>query len=216
MDPSQIVETMLAADFATINLAYLSLLVAAFLRSMDRIRLLLVVSSLLFVSYGLIRGNSSIVIWNTIIGSLNFYRLSVGYWSKTRVWLTTEQEALRRQRFATLSPGEFEQLWALGRDVFCADEVLVETGTPCDQLYLVLRGTVLIRREEQILSRLGPGAVVGQLESSPFLSPSADWLAAGAVWLRCWDTADLTHSPLRRRTLNLLAGDGRIVTGAAA
>jgi hypothetical protein len=216
MNGPKIIEMVLAPGFVTLNLAYVALLVGAFCASMNRVRVLLVLSAMLFVAYGSIQHIASLIVWNLVIGGLNLHRLMAGLWAEARVSLTAEQERHWRNLFSDLAPGDFQRLWELGSDVLCSDELLVETGLTPDRLYLLLRGTVHIRRGETVLDELGPGAIIGRAERTPFLSPSADWRAAGAVWLRSWSLADLAEAKLKGGALGFLAGDGHVTAGAGA
>lgn len=197
-----------------INLAYLALLVGPFCQSLRRVRVLLVVAASFFIAYGLMADIRSMVVWNLIIGGLNVRRLAAGLYGDTRVRLTAEQEVFRQQLFANLSPSEFKRLWLLGRDIEFVDEPIVEAGIRQNLLFLVVRGFVHVRQGDVVLDALGPGAVIGELEPSPYSCPSADWQAVGAVWLRCWSVDELAELGLPRRLRQSLTAGGEAV-GAA-
>lgn len=216
MSGDQVIDQLLTPAFATINLAYVTLLIGAFSKSLDHVRVLLVLAAAFFVSYGLLQDIGSMVVWNLVIGGLNLFRLLASLWERTRISLTVQQETLRRQLFAGLAPAAFRRLWELGDDVLCVDERLVEAGVAQDRIFLVIRGTVRVERDGAVLEMLGPGAVIGQLEPLRFSSPSADWRAAGAVWLRTWALTDLAERELAWRALRFPARQGHVPAGAAA
>lgn len=209
-------EVVFAPDFAALNLAYTLLLAGAFCKSLNRVRFLLVLAAASFVSFGAIQGIQSMVVWNLIIGGLNLQRLITGLLRDALVRLTIEQETLRQRFFPDIAPADFLRLWTLGEDVRCVDDLIVAAGSAPHRLHLVLRGTVQIKQDGDVLAVLGSGAVIGQVESPPFLSPSADWQAAGAVWLRSWRLADLTGQGLHQKVLRSISVSNGALVGAGA
>lgn len=199
---------------AAINLAYLALVVGPFCKSLRWVRVLLVVAAAFFVAYGVMRDIGSMVVWNLIIGGLNVRLLAVEVYGDARVQLTAEQEMFRQQLFSNLSPSEFKRLWLLGRDIEFADERIVKAGTGQRLLFLVVRGVVHVRQDDLVLDVLGPGAVIGELEPSPYSCPSADWDAIGAVWLRCWQVEELRELDLPRRLRQSLIAGGEPIGSA--
>lgn len=206
----------MSADFAALNLAYVLLLAAAFCGSLNRVRTLLVLAATSFVLYGAIQAISSMVVWNLVIGGLNFQRLMTGLWSEAAVRLTPEQETVRGRFFRNVAPADFLKLWTLGEDVRYVDDLIVTAGSTPDRLHLVLRGTVRVKQDGAVLAVLGSGSVIGHVEPRPFSSPSADWEALGAVWLRSWRLSDLAGQHLPRQIFRSVSGDNRPLVGAGA
>lgn len=192
-------------DFAAINLAYVLLLIGAFSRSLHRVRILLVSAALAFIVYGTIRGIPSMVVWNCAIGGLNLRRFITGVATDLRVRLTAEEETVRRWLFPAASPGDFAELWSHGEDRWYIDDVIVAAASADHRLHLVLRGKVVVKRGEAVLAAIGPGSVIGKVESGHH-RPPLDWLAVGVVRLRVWPVGDPAVQGLSGDSLRLLDG----------
>ncbi|MGH1492781.1 MAG: hypothetical protein ACRBK7_25875 [Acidimicrobiales bacterium] len=202
-----IIDAMLDPPFVAVNLSYVALVVAAFCKSHNRMRLLLVFAAVCFIVYGALQNIASIVVWNIVTGALNLSRLAASGLSEARTALTTEEETLRQLLFPNLPPAEFLELWALGGDVYCVDELLLEARSTPDRLLLLVRGTVEVERDGEVVEVLHPGAVIGHLDPYPFSELAADWRAAGAVWLRSWARSELSNPDLPAQIRRLLVAD---------
>ncbi len=193
-----------AMGFAAINLAYVALLLGAFNRSLQRVRVLLVVAALFFIAYGTIQGIGSMVLWNFVIGGLNLYRLLAGIRGEGRVALSAGQDTIRRQFFSTASPDDFLRFWERGHDMTCVDGPLPISEDPAQEVLLIVRGGVARLSNGMPIQVLGPGAIIERTASSTALRPADEWLACGAVRLRAWQIdGPEDPDPIRR----MLAAD---------
>lgn len=66
---------------------------------------------------------------------------------------------------------------------FASEEPIALTGQTGNDLYIVLSGTVEVRRAERVLAELGPGEAIGELAVLDGKPRSADMVASGAVTL---------------------------------
>ena len=78
------------------------------------------------------------------------------------VKLTPDEEEVRRLAFADLPARKVLQLVGLGEWTTAAPgERLIEHGTPAGGIALLLRGTVRVSKDGQVLGELGQGDIVG-------------------------------------------------------
>jgi CRP-like cAMP-binding protein len=68
------------------------------------------------------------------------------------------------QRLEGLSNADLKKVVAAGRHVHLpADWALIWEKTPADKAYLIVDGTVSVRKAGQEVARLGPGDVIGEM-----------------------------------------------------
>lgn len=183
--------------FVAINLAYLALLAGAFSQSLNRVRVLLVSAAVFFISYGLIAGIGSMVVWNLIIGGLNLRRLCASVVADLQVSLTAEHEVTRRRHFDNLCPARFSRLWDLGQEFVPVDEPIPASEGGSDRIHLVLRGTVEVVRDGTVVNLIGPGSLIDG-SATRWISDPVLLLARGAVRSRVWSRDELDRHGLLR------------------
>lgn len=175
---------------AVINVAYVTLFASTFTRSMPRLRASLVAASIAFIVFGTMEGNWSMVAWNAVTGVLNTRQLVLHARARTALVADESEERIRHRWFPDLDAREFLALWSMGRDVHHIDERLIEFGAENSHTWLILDGTVEVRRPGSV-ARLGAGSLVGEMTLVSDSRATAAVDAVGSVHLRRWSHAQL-------------------------
>ena len=174
-----------------LNVAYLILLGSTFTKTILWLRAVLICSSTAFVVYGIVSGISSVAAWNAVAGVLHVYQLVVYLRARRSVLVSAEDEHLRQRLFPGLDQFDFATLWSVGEPCTYENEQLIAAGASQDWTALILDGLVEIRRGDDVVAELGPGALVGELSYISESAATADAFAIGPVRLRRWQQAQL-------------------------
>lgn len=182
---------MMSTGFVVLNLAYLALVSASLSRRMLYLRLLLAVGSGLFVIFGVIESNVSLIAWNALIGATHIHQLIRLLLIQRRSRTTEVEESIRLSHFPGLDRIEFRALWQLSSEVELEDERFIAQGIEQDDLFLILSGEVVVRTGGALTNTLGPGSVVGEMSRSAGGTATANCEAVGPVELRRWSHREL-------------------------
>ena len=199
------------SDDLFLNLAYVALLSSTFTRTVRVLRLLLIVASVCFITFGLVTGLASMVVWNIVIGGMHTYRVVRDIQAERSVSLTADERETRDLVLSGVSDFDFHVLWSMGREVVYADERIVAAGARPDTVGLILDGSVSIvgAGEDKTLGR---GALIGEMSYVSGRPASVEVMATESVSLRIWDQRDLTslartHPPSARAFEGLITRD---------
>ncbi len=167
------------------------LLSAAFTRTVGRLRMLLISGSISFVAYGFVVGLWSMVVWNSVIGGINCYRLARMMLASRAISLTSEEREIRDDYFPGTTDFDFNALWGMSRVVVHDSTTVIEAGTRPDTVSMVVEGSLEIRRAGAIEREIGRGALVGEMSYVSGDPASVDVVAVGPVMVREWDQRHL-------------------------
>lgn len=81
---------MLTPELMLINLAYLILVSGTLCRSVNRVRILLILGATCFTVYGAMADIPSMIVWNSILGGLNARSLALSMRAATRNQVVSE------------------------------------------------------------------------------------------------------------------------------
>lgn len=179
-------------DALTLNLAYVVYVGATFFKDLFRLRVVLVVSAVAFITYGVVAGIWSVVIWNALFGlgsSIQLYRL---FAQRRRVNLSVEDEVFRASYFGDLDRVDFFTLWSLGLEESFVDEPLIHEGAEGSPLMLILEGAVDVVVDGKAMNRLGEGDLIGEIGLVRHGVATADCVADGTVRVRSWSREQLS------------------------
>lgn len=174
-----------------LNFAYLALVSSTLFRSVLWLRVALLTGAMLFVTYGVSVGLTSMAVWNTLIAFLHIVQLRRIITQRRSIVLSDEDEAMRLALFPELSRFDFFSLWSIGESVTFSDTLLTAEGQQQETVMLVVDGTVEIRSGASVLDRLSNGSLVGEMSFVSGRFASADSYALGEVRVRQWQQARL-------------------------
>ncbi|MFI5076208.1 MAG: Crp/Fnr family transcriptional regulator [Vicinamibacteria bacterium] len=174
--------------------ANLLLVVAYSVRDILWLRLFAVASSLISLPYFLLQPTPQ---WAPISWSLGFAGLNLIqswrlYLERRPVKLTADEEEVRRLAFPELPARKVLQLVGLGSWTTASPgERLIERGTPAGGISLVLRGTVRLSKDGQVLGELGQGDIVGSALVLGGAPAEVDAVTVEPVRALRWEVATL-------------------------
>mgnify|MGYP005856505333 CR=1 FL=1 len=177
---------LLTFDSLLINGGYFLMLVALVARDMLWLRLMLVVAQSLLGWYGLHAHIPPVAFWNFIFVGLNLVRAIALLNERRSIRLPRDQELLYAQLFTSMSRREFLYLWEMGDPQRFDGQQLVRAGERQESLVLLLDGEVVVRKENQVIARLGRGKFVAEMSFVTGEPASADVIADGHVRCLAW------------------------------
>ncbi|MEM7142558.1 MAG: cyclic nucleotide-binding domain-containing protein [Actinomycetota bacterium] len=171
---------------ALVNIAYAVYVGSTFFRDIFRLRVMLIVSSLAFLAWGIIDENPSVIVWNVVFGVFNTWQVWRLVRLRRSVRLSALERRIREECFDGMSDHDFLLFWEMGSAGACCDETLVRHGEANDRLLIVTDGTVVVRRHGEDLAHGGVGEFVGEMSLLRGVAASADVTAVGSISYREW------------------------------
>ncbi|MEA3506591.1 MAG: hypothetical protein U9R36_03765 [Elusimicrobiota bacterium] len=145
-----------------INIAYLFMLIAFILREVLYLRTALIIAHCGFIVYALITDNTSILAWNIVFLAINSVQAVIIIKERRPVELKPENEEIYNRDFSCMSRREFLYLWQTGMRKTAYSELILKSGTSRSDLFYIIKGTVALKKDSKIFTRLGPGGFVAE------------------------------------------------------
>ncbi len=177
-----------------IHAANLLLVVAYSVRDIMWLRLFAVTSSLISLPYFILQPTPqwAPIGWSLGFAGLNAFQSWRLYLERRPVKLTPDEEEVRRLAFAQLPPRKVLHLIGLGAWTTTAPgERLIEHGTPAKAISLVVRGTVRVLKDGQVLGELRAGDIVGSALVLSGAPAEVDAVTVEPVRALRWDVETL-------------------------
>ena len=180
-------ERVLDGGWLSLNLAYFVYAVSGLFRDMFRLRLTLLVATMLFIIYGVVAEIWSVFWWNLPVAAVH----SWGIWQllkqRRAINLDAEAEAVRTLLYPDLDRVSFNLMWHTGDERTVSNEVLIRRDEPVDELLLILDGDVDVDVRDGLVVRLGRLRIVGEMSSVTGSDATATVTANSNVRLRAWN-----------------------------
>ena len=147
-----------------IHVANILLLVAYSVRDILWLRLFAVGASVVSIPYFLLQSTTlwAPLAWTVVFAVINLLQSWRLFIERQPIKLTAEEEEVRRLVFQDLPPRKVLHVLGLGTWVTAQPGTrMIESGKVPDTVSLIVRGTVRITRDGQVLGGLGAGQVVG-------------------------------------------------------
>ena len=177
-----------------IHAANVLLVVAYSVRDIMWLRLFAVTSSLISLPYFILQPTPqwAPIGWSLGFAGLNAFQSWRLYLERRPVKLTPDEEEVRRLAFAQLPPRKVLHLIGLGAWTTTAPgERLIEHGTPAKAISLVVRGTVRVLKDGQVLGELRAGDIVGSALVLSGAPAEVDAVTVEPVRALRWDVETL-------------------------
>ena len=158
------------------------------------LRLFAVTSSLISLPYFILQPTPqwAPIGWSLGFAGLNAFQSWRLYLERRPVKLTPDEEEVRRLAFAQLPPRKVLHLIGLGAWTTTAPgERLIEHGAPAKAISLVVRGTVRVLRDGQVLGELRAGDIVGSALVLSGAPAEVDAVTVEPVRALRWDVETL-------------------------
>lgn len=174
--------------------ANLLLLSAYSVRDILWLRLLAVASSVCAIPYFLLQPTPlwAPLGWSVLFVAINLFQSWRLFVERRPVKLTDEEESVRRVAFENLHPRKLLQVVSLGSWTTAqAGQRLIERGKCPDDICLIVRGKVQVRREGIVIGQMGPGSLVGSALLLSGIPSDVDAVASEPVRLVRWELGTL-------------------------
>jgi hypothetical protein len=177
-----------------LHAANILLLIAYSVRDILWLRLFAVASALIAIPYFLLQPAPLWVpiAWSCVFAAINMYQSWRLFMERRPVKLTSEEEEVRRLAFENLPPRKVLQVLSVGSWTTSeAGERMIERGKCPDAISLIVRGTVRVTKDDDVLGDLEAGNLVGSallLTGSP---SEVDAVTLGQVRAIRWEMGTL-------------------------
>ena len=180
-------DRLLDGGWLSLNMAYLVYAVSGLFRDMLRLRLTLLLATLLFIIYGVVAEIWSVFWWNLPVGAVHTWGIWMLLKQRRSVNLDAEAEAVRTLLYPDLDRVAFNLMWHASEERSVSNEVLIRRDEPVDELLLILDGDVDVDVRDDLVVRLGRLRIVGEMSSVTGSNATATVTANNNVRLRAWN-----------------------------
>jgi len=158
-------ESALSSQGALGHSAYLLLVLSMLMRRMVWLRLLVIASALVAISYAaLILTDPVSTFWETLLVVVNVGQLTLTWWQDRRTQFDARESRLRELHFPRLAPSRMRRLLRCG---FWEDlpegAQLTRAGAPVPALWFVHEGGARVLVDGVVVGRCQPGSFVGEM-----------------------------------------------------
>lgn len=180
------------SGWITLNVAYIAYAASSLFKDMLRLRVTLLIATVLYISYGVIADIWSMVWWNIPVGIIHAWRSWDLLRERRAVDLDTEAEAIRVLLYRDLDRVAFYRLWKLSEEEHFHDRhVLITQAEPVTHIMLILDGSVRVEANGRRVSELGRLRFIGEMSTLSGQHASASVRTTGPVRARTWVIAEL-------------------------
>lgn len=170
-----------------LNFAYVALVSSTFTRRILWLRGALVVAGVLFVIYGLMTSNWTMVFWNSVTSTLHGAQAVRYVQSRREVRLSDSDAQIRNSWFSDVEPFDFQTLWTMGETLDYVDGVLAVEGQQQARMMMILEGTALVDVSGEQVGHLQRGDLVGEMSFLRGTPATATVTSQGRLVVREWD-----------------------------
>ena len=184
--------------------AYILLVVSMLMRTLLWLRLLVILSATLGISYSaFILGDPVSTFWETCLVLVNVAQLLFSHWRSLRARFTEAEQSFIDRHLPGLTRGEARTL--IYRGDWASLEVgslLAVEGRPVDHLSYIAEGTVAVTVAGLRVATCGAGDFVGEMTALTGLPATATVVAQGPVTLWRVEAASLREMTRRHDDLS--------------
>ena len=177
-----------------IHAANVLLLVAYSVRDILWLRLFAVGASVISIPYFLLQPTMlrAPLVWTVVFAGINLFQSWRLFVERRPVQLSPEEEEVRRLVFGDLPSRKVLQVLNIGSwTTTAAGDRLIVSGTLPDAILLIIRGTVQVTRNGQVLGELHAGDFVGSGLILTGVPPDVDAVTTVPVRALRWEVATL-------------------------
>jgi len=175
-----------------LNCAYLIYTASGLFKDMLQLRIVWMISTIFFISHGLVDRLWPAVWWNIPVMVIHGYMITSLLRARRGIDLDDEAEAIRTLIFPDLDRVAFNAMWHCGEQRTIEDGVvLITKDQEVNDLILIIDGEVDVLVGDDLTVRLSQYRLVGEMTSLSGGTASATVTTNGAVELRAWDKKKL-------------------------
>ena len=194
------------------HLGYLFTFLALSVKDMLRLRIILAIAQVLLGIYQLSVSRFDVVIWNTIFTIVNIYHIIRIINERKIVFIPDEIKDIYNNIFNDFTTREFMNFWNLGKYKKSSNTLLIKEGEKQKHLYLILKGDVVVKRDEYILNTLKRGKFIAEMSLITNEPASANIYSNNNMEYIVWNQDELKHFQVSNKNLwiklhNILSKD---------
>lgn len=163
--------------------AYVLLVGSMLMRTLLWLRILVIASAILGISYSVFILNDPVsTFWESCLVLVNITQLLITHWRSLRARFTEAEAAFVAQHLPGLTRGDARALIDRGRWEVLEDGArLAVEGCPVDHLSYLAEGSVEVLVGKSRVATCGPGDFIGEMTALTGLPATATAVAAGSV-----------------------------------
>jgi Cyclic nucleotide-binding domain len=194
-------------NFLVGNLAYAVTAAALVVRDILWLRVLGAVANIGFVVLNITAQDGPAYVflnWSLLFLAINFYQIGSLIFERRNIRLAEDDEDLHSAVFPNLPVGEFRILLKAGcRRWLNEGAVLVKQGGEAAEVLLIEHGSIKLERDGQLLDRLKPGHMLGEIAFVARRPFSSRAIVDSPTRVVSWRRSTLERLFLRRPSLAL-------------
>ena len=194
------------------HLGFIFTFLALSVRDMLRLRIILAIAQILAGVYQVMIGRYDVVIWNAVFTIVNIYHIVRIINERKVVFIPEEIKDIYENIFGDFTTKEFMNFWNLGNYKNSSNSLIIKEGEKQNNLLLILDGDVTVKRENQILNKLGRGKFIAEMSLITNEPATANIYSNKNVRYISWNQDELKHFQVSNKDLwiklhNILSKD---------
>ena len=194
------------------HLGFIFTFLALSVKDMLRLRIILAIAQILAGVYQVMIGRYDVVVWNAVFTIVNIYHIVRIINERRIVFIPEEIKDIYENIFGDFTTKEFMNFWNLGNYKNSSNSLIIKEGEKQNNLLLILDGDVTVKREDQILNKLGRGKFIAEMSLITNEPATANIYSNENVRYISWNQDELKHFQVSNKDLwiklhNILSKD---------
>ncbi|MFW5807682.1 MAG: cyclic nucleotide-binding domain-containing protein [Spirochaetota bacterium] len=180
-----------SVEIILLNLYYTGVAIALLIRDILWLRMVLLISGTLLVTYGTLTGNRTVVVWNLLFVFINTVHIIILAEKRKPVKISDDLLPVYHRVFHSMRRRDFMTLMKKGHVVSGDKKVLCRKGCPQENLYLIIDGEAEVIKNGKTVARLGCGDFIAELSFFTGNAASADVISMDTIRYVFWNQATI-------------------------
>ena len=181
------------SDYYLQHLGYIFTFLALTIKDVLWLRIILAIAQILLGIYQFFVGRMDIVIWNGIFTIVNIYHIIKIIHSRKPIYIPNEIQDIYNNIFNNFTDREFMNFWNLGEYATSSNTILIKEGEKQKGLYLILNGSITVKRNNKILNTLKRGKFIAEMSLITNEPANADIYSNDDMKYIVWKQEELKH-----------------------
>ena len=179
--------------YVLLNMGFVAMLLSLTMRDVLWLRAIMMSAQAMIFTGDLFEARFNVAVWNVVFISVNAYRVYRILRERQPLEIPAEIEDIYHDLFSNMSRREFLHFWGSGIEREAENTTLIGAGTVPEHLYLVLDGSLSVRRGGGELVRLYRKSFAGEMSFLTGDPASADVVADSPVRYIAWEQEQLRN-----------------------
>ena len=186
------------------HLGFIFTFLALSVKDMLRLRIILAIAQMLAGVYQVMIGRYDVVVWNAVFTIVNIYHIVRIINERKVVFIPEEIKDIYENIFGDFTTKEFMNFLNLGNYKNSSNSLIIKEGEKQNNLLLILDGDVTVKREDQILNKLGRGKFIAEMSLITNEPATANIYSNENVRYISWNQDELKHFQISNKDLSEL------------